>query len=51
MLNLGQIVMEDVEIPEENLLPNVSGLKVKIECEVTSHVYDYHFCCFGKFLF
>ena len=38
VLNLGQIVMEDVEIPEENLLPNVSGLKVKIECEVTSLV-------------
>ena len=25
----GQIVMEDVEIPEENLLPNVSGLTVE----------------------
>lgn len=24
----GQIVMEDVEIPEENMLPNVSGLAV-----------------------
>ena len=24
----GQIVMEDVEVPEDNLLPNVSGLKV-----------------------
>lgn len=24
----GQIVMEDVEIPEDNLLPNVQGLKV-----------------------
>lgn len=25
----GQIVMEDVEIPEDNLLPNVQGLKVR----------------------
>lgn len=24
----GQIIMEDVEIPEENMLPNVSGLGV-----------------------
>ena len=24
----GQIVMEDVEVPEDNLLPNVQGLKV-----------------------
>ena len=24
----GQIVMEDVEVPEENLLPNVGGLEV-----------------------
>ena len=24
----GQIVMEDVEVPEENLLPNASGLTV-----------------------
>jgi glutaryl-CoA dehydrogenase len=24
----GQIVMEDVKVPEENILPNVSGLKV-----------------------
>lgn len=24
----GQIVMEDVEVPEENLLPNVDGLEV-----------------------
>ena len=28
----GQIVMEDVEIPEENLLPNVSGLKGPFGC-------------------
>ena len=25
----GQIVMEEVEIPEDNLLPNVQGLKVR----------------------
>ena len=24
----GQIVMEDVEVPEDNLLPHVEGLKV-----------------------
>jgi glutaryl-CoA dehydrogenase len=28
----GQIVMEEVEIPEENLLPNVSGLKGPFGC-------------------
>ncbi len=28
----GQIVMEDVEVPEENLLPNVSGLKGPMGC-------------------
>ena len=27
----GQIVMDGVEVPEENLLPNVSGLKVNIK--------------------
>lgn len=27
----GSIVMEDVEVPEENLLPNVEGLKVYFE--------------------
>ena len=30
----GQIVMEDVQVPLENMLPNVSGLKVTI---VTSY--------------
>ena len=25
----GQIVMEDVEVPEENMLPNVKGLGVR----------------------
>ena len=28
----GQIVMEEVEVPEENLLPNVSGLKGPFGC-------------------
>lgn len=28
----GQIVMEDVEVPEENLLPNVEGLKGPFGC-------------------
>jgi len=28
----GQIVMEDVEVPEDNLLPNVSGLKGPFGC-------------------
>lgn len=27
----GQIVMDGVEVPEDNLLPNVSGLKVNIK--------------------
>lgn len=39
----GQIVMEDVEVPEENLLPNVDGLEVR-------KIYIYHLmyynCCF-----
>ena len=26
----GQIVMEDVEVPEDNLLPKVAGLKVRV---------------------
>lgn len=52
MLNLGQIVMEDVEVPEENLLPNVSGLKVKIECEVTLFYKTTTFaCCLSRPLF
>ena len=28
----GEIVMEDVEVPEENLLPNVSGLSGPFGC-------------------
>ena len=28
----GEIVMEDVEVPEENLLPNVSGLSGPLGC-------------------
>lgn len=31
----GQIVMEDVEVPEENLLPNVEGLAVILICYYT----------------
>jgi len=27
----GQIAMDDVEVPEENLLPNASGLAVGFE--------------------
>lgn len=27
----GQIVMEDVEVPEENMLPNISGLGVRLK--------------------
>ncbi len=30
----GQIVMEDVEVPEENLLPGAQGLKVGIDAPV-----------------
>ena len=32
----GQIVMEDVEIPEENLLPNIDGLEVIYKCALLS---------------
>ena len=35
--------MEDVEIPEENLLPNVSGLKVLY----TSDAIIESTCCLG----
>ena len=28
----GMIHMDDVEVPEENLLPNVEGLKVRYDC-------------------
>jgi alkylation response protein AidB-like acyl-CoA dehydrogenase len=28
----GQILMDNVEVPEENLLPNVQGLKVTHTC-------------------
>ena len=35
-MTTGQIVMEDVEIPEENLLPEVSGLKV---CNTSVRVF------------
>ena len=31
----GQIVMEDVEVPKDNLLPNVEGLKVRCDVEVS----------------
>ena len=34
----GQIVMEDVEIPEENLLPNVAGLAVS--CQITNYCHQ-----------
>ena len=33
----GQIVMEEVEVPEDNLLPNVQGLKVRES--VAAHLY------------
>ena len=32
----GQIVMEDVEVPEENLLPNIDGLEVIYKCALLS---------------
>ena len=34
----GQIVMEDVEVPEDNLLPNVQGLKVWRDVSADTHV-------------
>ena len=33
----GQIVMEDVEIPEENMLPHAKGLAVS--CHALSHMF------------
>ena len=32
----GQIAMDDVEVPEENLLPNVTGMSVSRETEVAN---------------
>lgn len=40
----GQIVMEDVEVPEENLLPNVDGLEVR-KTDIYYLMY-YSNCCF-----
>lgn len=39
----GMIIMEDVEVPEENLLPKVSGLAVRSlhnPCDTHWHVND-----------
>ena len=38
----GQIVMEDVEVPAENLLPNVSGYGVSTCSELESKRIDLH---------
>lgn len=37
----GMIIMDEVEVPEENLLPNVSGLKVSDQMNMTEVVL----CC------
>lgn len=37
----GQIVMEDVEVPEENLLPNIDGLEVICKCALLSTLNGY----------
>ena len=41
----GQIVMEDVEVPEENLLPNVDGLEVR-KIYIYYLMYYNIYCCF-----
>ena len=40
----GQIVMEDVEVPEENLLPNVDGLEVR-------KIYIYYLMYYNCFFY
>ena len=35
----GQIVMEDVEVPEENLLPNIDGLEVIYKINVLYYLH------------
>ena len=42
----GSIVMEDVEVPEENMLPNVEGLKVY--CQKFSKFFIIIFKCHPK---
>ena len=47
----GQIVMEDVEVPEENLLPNIDGLEVIIynKCALlSSHKMERLYCYMWK---
>ena len=39
----GQIVMEDVEVPEDSLLPKVAGLKVRM-CEDVRCVGESEVC-------
>ena len=39
----GQIVMEDVEVPEDNLLPKVAGLKVRVRVRVRMCEGDVNF--------
>ena len=36
----GQIVMEDVEVPEENILPNVIGLQVSLISILYYHIHS-----------
>ena len=38
----GSIFMDDVVVPEENLLPNVSGLKVLFVYDI-SNMFDYFY--------
>ena len=43
----GQIVMEDVEVPEENLLPNIDGLEVIYnKCTLLSSHKMERLCCY-----
>ena len=39
----GQIVMEDVQVPEDNLLPNAEGLKVGGQTHTHTHTHT-HTC-------
>lgn len=37
----GQIVMENVEVPEANILPHVEGLRVRTQSAFNLYIMDY----------
>ena len=46
----GMIVMEDVEVPEENCLPNVNGLKVRnLSHIVLRIIYIDYYCSTAQY--